>query len=260
MANTLTMAATVLATPLPLARSNEKRGSVSISVEEQRASWIELERQDWHLWTLAMLLMFVLGISLLSFMFPSAYWFGSELAVKAPNRAFIGFCVLLALSLVYLLQRQSAMRRLKRQLFEARQAVTDAELRADLEAFLALPGVNQFRDGLAMDYRRATVAGAQLAVVLFHARTPSRESMGHLTSAVRLMLRRGETIARISDTSLGVILPGMAVSDATSFAFRVEEHVNAQDPEIDLLPIVTGYPQEAASLSELERPLRSLID
>ena len=83
-------------------------------------SWEALERQDWHLWILAVLLMFVLGVSLVSFMFPSAFWFREQLAMQAPQRAFLGFCVLLALVLVYMLQRQATVRRLKRQLFEAR--------------------------------------------------------------------------------------------------------------------------------------------
>ncbi len=81
-----------------------------------------VERQDWHLWVQAKLLLFVLGVSLLSFMFPAAFWFEKELPVRGPQRAFLGFCFLLALVLVYMLQRQAAVRRLKRQLFEARLA------------------------------------------------------------------------------------------------------------------------------------------
>ena len=64
----------------------------------QDTNWESLERQDWHLWILAVLLMFVLGVSLLSFMFPSVFWMGRETHLGAPERAFFGFCVLLALT------------------------------------------------------------------------------------------------------------------------------------------------------------------
>ena len=97
-------------------------------------SWERLERLDWHLWMLAILLIFVLGISLLSFMFPSTFWFGEELPVQRPQRAFFGFCVLLALVLVYLLQRQATIRRLKRQLFRSQAETIAARREAAIRA------------------------------------------------------------------------------------------------------------------------------
>ena len=122
-------------------------------------NWETAERLVWHLWVLAILLIFVLGVSLLGFMFPTAFWFGQELPMQSPQRAFFGFCVLLALVLVYLLQRQATVRRLKRQLFEAQAAVVAAEREADAQAFLDLPGTAEFRDALAMEYRRASTSG-----------------------------------------------------------------------------------------------------
>jgi hypothetical protein len=63
-------------------------------------TWESVDRLDWHLWLLSILLIFVLGVSLLGFMFPTAFWFGQELPMESPQRAFIGFCVLFALVLV----------------------------------------------------------------------------------------------------------------------------------------------------------------
>src|SRR3970040_1892497 len=97
-------------------------------------SWEKLERLDCHLWMLAILLIFVLGVSLLSFMFPSTFWFGEELAVQRPQRAFFGFCVLLALVLVYLLQRQATIRRLKRQLFQSQTETIAARREAAIHS------------------------------------------------------------------------------------------------------------------------------
>lgn len=139
--------------------------------------WETLERLDWHLWILAVLLMFVLGVSLVSFMLPSVFWFRRELAFAAPQRAFFGFCVLLALVLVYLVQRQSTVRRLKHQLFQAQAAAGAAEREATMQAFLALPSTAQLRDASAMEYRRTSTAGTHLAVALFNAHNASSEEL-----------------------------------------------------------------------------------
>jgi len=99
--------------------------------------WGKLERLDWHLWLLATLLIFILGIGLLSFMFPTSFWFIGSTPAQQPQRAFFGFCILLGLVLVYLLQRQAALRGLKRQLFESQRAKAAAEhesILKDLEA------------------------------------------------------------------------------------------------------------------------------
>lgn len=225
-------------------------GPAAPSPEE--ISWEALERQDWHLWILAILLMFVLGVSLLSFMFPSAFWFRDELAVSAPQRAFLGFCILLSLALVYMLQRQAMVRRLKRQLFQARAATTAAERKAVLQAFVTLPGMAQFRDMLAMEYRRAATSGCTLALAMFSIRNPSREELGHVANMFRYMLRRGESLFRVAENALALLLPRMSLRDAAAFASQAQEHMAAHFPEVDASVTVTAYPEDAAGLSELE--------
>ncbi|MBI4458970.1 MAG: hypothetical protein HY648_02790 [Acidobacteria bacterium] len=213
-------------------------------------NWEALERLDWHLWVLTILLIFVLGISLLSFMFPSAFWVGSDLALQTPQRAFFGFCVLLALVLVYLVQRQATVRRLKRELFNAQAAVTAAEQETATQAFLGLPGIAQFRDALAMEYRRASSSQAALAAVVFTAPKASPYALGRLTHLLRGILRRGESLYRISDKAVSVILPGMKLGDAASFAAQAETLSEIAREELETR--VTSYPEDAPSLAELE--------
>jgi GGDEF domain-containing protein len=223
--------------------------------ETKQAAWEELERQDWHLWIFATLLLFILGISLLSFMFPSVFWFQDNAALKTPERAFFGFSVLLSLVMVYMLQRQATVRQLKRQLFEARTAVVAAKRQAFLQTFLALPGKDQFRDALAMEYRRASTSESHLAAGVFFCPHASPEALGRMAYLLRSMLRRGETLYRISAGALGVILPEMRLSDVTSLAARVGELSGISKDELEVN--ITAYPDEADSLTELERPLRS---
>ena len=98
------------------------RKNTTTANEGNKLDWETIERLDWHLWILATLLIFVLGVSLLSFMFPTTFWMQQEPARDRSQQAFFGFCVLLALVLVYLLQRQAMVRQLKRQLYDARTA------------------------------------------------------------------------------------------------------------------------------------------
>ncbi len=222
--------------------------------ETKPASWEELDRRDWHLWIFATLLLFTLGISLLSFMFPAVFWF-HDTALKAPEHAFFGFSVLLALVMVYILQRQATVRQLKRQLFEAQTAMAAVKREATIQAFRTLPGADQFRDALAMEYRRAATSESHLAAAVFISPQASLEVLGRMAYLLRSMLRRGESLYRVSDRALGVILPGVRLTDVASFAAQVGElsGIPKEEQEVN----VTAYPDEADSLTELERRLRS---
>src|SRR3990170_8928348 len=87
-----------------------------------KISWETIDRLDWQLWALALLLILVLGGGVLSFMFPSAFWQREELGLNTPERIFFGFCSLLTLVLVYLLQKQAKLRQIKRGLVIERKA------------------------------------------------------------------------------------------------------------------------------------------
>ena len=212
--------------------------------------WDSLERLDWHLWVLAILLIFVLGVGLLGFMFPSSFWSGAEQSSPTSQRAFFGFFVLLALVLVYLLQRQAAVRRLKRQLFEARAAAAAVEREAAVQAFRTLPGAVQFRDALAMEYRRASASGTSVSRVLLTTPDASGETLGHVVHLLHCILRRGESLYKISDKAVAIIFPGLHSSDVASLVAHVE--MLSGIPKEDLELNLTTYPDEVPSLTELE--------
>jgi hypothetical protein len=214
-------------------------------------NWERLERQDWHLWILNILLILVLGLSLLGFMFPAAFWdeIGSQASVS--KRAFFGFCALLGLVLIYLLQRQSAIRKLKRQLIDAHFALAAAERDATRECFRNLPDMTQFRDTLAMEVRRASTSSGSVVGMVIKAPSLSLEGMGVLAKRARSLLRHGESLFRISDKALGIILPKVQSTDARFLAAKLESS------EAELIDITTAsYPEEVSSLSELEARLR----
>jgi len=223
-------------------------------------NWESLERQDWHLWILAVLLLFVLGVSLLSFMFPSVFWLGRETNLGAPERAFFGFCVLLALTLVYMLQRQATVRRLKRSLYQAQVAASEAEQQVHLVSLTSLPELHQFRDSLAMEYRRASHAGESLSVILLDLGDDSEDKLGRMVHLLRLMLRPHETLFRLSPQRFGLILPIMRSADAEAFASQITDRVRRSMPGEQVTSTVLVYPEQAGSLTELEGRLRVLVN
>ena len=241
-------------------RTDPQKGS-TIPADGRTAGvdWADLERQDWHLWIMAVLLMFVLGVSVISLMFPTVFWFGGDLPFQAPQRAFFGFCVLLALVLVYMLQRQATVRRLKRSLYEALAKATEAEQTASLMAYGALPEVGQFRDSLAMEYRRASRTGDPLAILLLELPGGTRTEVGRAASEIHSILRKGESLFRISDVRFGLILPDMKSEDALALGDQVKDRLELRLPSRPPRMRVVGFPDEVKTLSELESRLRSTI-
>jgi hypothetical protein len=63
----------------------------------------------------------VLGGGLLSFMFPSVFWSNNGSLSQEQGRAFYGFCVLMGLALIHMLKKQSALRRIRQDLFLERE-------------------------------------------------------------------------------------------------------------------------------------------
>jgi len=217
-------------------------------------SWEKLDRLDWNLWVLAILLILILSAGLLSFMFPAVFWMKEGVAMETQQRAFFGFCVLLGLIQVYLLQKQANVRRLKRELIEAQAALGRADREAAIQSFQTLPNEGQFHDALAMEFRRASTSRERLAVVLFTVRGTSLEMLGSMTRMLRSMLREGETLYRISDQSVGVILPGMQLSNAASFATLAEDISGMPKGWLEVCTV--AYPDDVSSLAELEKQLR----
>ena len=226
---------------------------------KQEENWENLERQDWHLWIMAVLLLFILGISLLSFMFPSVFWLGRETSVAAPQRAFFGFCVLLGLTLVYMMQRQATIRRLRRSLYLAEVAATEAEQEVRLISLTSLPEVSQFRDSLAMEYRRASHAGDHLAVILFDLPGASTQRLGQAVHLLRQTLRPHEALFRISSQRFGLILPAMRSAEAAAFAAQLADRVRQALPGEEISSTVIVYPEQVGTLTELEGRVRALV-
>ena len=94
--------------------------------QDKKISLEILERRDWQLWLLAILMILVLSIAMLSVMYPTVFWLGDEMQTNTPKVFFGGLCVLLTLTIVYLIQKQVQLRKLKKEFLQLQTALAMA--------------------------------------------------------------------------------------------------------------------------------------
>ena len=79
-----------------------------------------------------------------------------------------------------------------------------------------------------------------------------------MAKVLRCMVRHGEALYRISDKAIAVILPGMQLREAASFAGQLESLSGMPEGELEV--ILTAYPDEVSCLAELDGKFRAAIE
>lgn len=201
--------------------------------------WLTIDRMDWQLWVLALLLISVLGAGLLGLMFPTAFWPGIDLPLVHPERAFYGLAVLLGLTLAYLLQKQAKLRRIKLALIAERQQWEEQLLHnAFHDALTDLPNRALLLDRLRVCLTRAKRhKNSQFAVVFIDLDRFKlvNDSMGHrigdqvLVQVARRLqrcLRAADTVARLGGDEFGILLEDVQqIGDVSHVIERVRQEL-----------------------------------
>jgi diguanylate cyclase (GGDEF)-like protein len=176
------------------------------------ASWASIDRRDWHLWLLSLLLIIVLGMGLLSFMFPVSFW-ERDLLLQSPDRPFYGLSLLLVLTLAYLHQKQSRLRELKRKQWEAKLVHV-----AFHDPLTDLPNRSLFADRLEQCVSRAKRHPDYLFAVLYMDLDRFKivnDSMGHAIGdqllvqvgrRLRSALRNTDTVSRLGGDEFAILM------------------------------------------------------
>src|SRR5262249_15542943 len=105
-----------------------------------------------------------------------------------------------------------------------------------------------------MEYRRAATCKAPIAVVLLSVATASPEAMGRMSRLSQSMLRQGETLYRLSESTIAIVLPGSTLAGGQFLAGHMESLCGVAPRDIEIR--ITAYPEDAANLMELEAILR----
>ena len=213
--------------------------------QSPKISWETLDRLDWQLWALALLLIFVLGGGVLSFMFPSAFWRREELGLNTPERIFFGFCALLTLVLVYLLQKQAKLRQIKRGLVIERKAREEELIHnAFHDALTDLPNRELLLDrigyALSRSKRGKDYQFAVLFIDLDHFKWVN-DSMGHrigdqvlveVAHRFQRSMRAVDTVARLGGDEFGILIDD--VKQMSDVFHTIERAQKALSPPLSL--------------------------
>ena len=195
-------------------------------------SWASIDRRDWHLWLLSFLLIFVLGVGILSFMLPTAFWERGGV-LQAPDRAFYGFSLLLILTLAYLHQKESKLRELRRKQWEAKLVHT-----AFHDPLTDLPNRSLFLDRLGLCVSRTKRHQNYLFAVLYVDLDRFKminDGMGHVVGDHLLVqvgrrlqscLRVTDTVSRIGGDEFAVLMDDIKhFSDVTRAVERIRDQL-----------------------------------
>jgi diguanylate cyclase (GGDEF)-like protein len=196
--------------------------------QSPETAWLSIDRQDWQLWTLSFLLIFVLGVGLLSFMFPSAFLERNGI-LKAPERPFYGFSLLLILTLAYLCQKQTKLRELKRKQWEEKLVQI-----AFHDPLTNLPNRLLFLDRLGLCVSRAERSKDFSFAVLYMDLDRFKiinDSMGHVLGDQLLVqvgrrlqssLRSTDTVSRLGGDEFAILMEDIKrISDVARTVERV---------------------------------------
>ncbi len=221
-----------------------------------------IERRSAQLWVLAVASIVILASGIALLIYPSA--FAEPVAISGPTmrRLFFGFCVISALLVSYLSDRQMVLQELRRQLKAEESRNRNLLLQASVDLLGILPNLEHFQDRLSMEFRRA-VRGMQPLSLIAVSLTPGgvldknelATAYGDSVKAILRRLRSEDSIYCLRDGVFGVILPGASANDADRVATRLEEglrEVSSPRHAFGFELKVVNYPDHARSAREIE--------
>jgi len=231
---------------------------------------LTVERREWHLWLLAMVVILILASGMALLMYPTVFSSPIILTGATLRKVFFGFCALSILLLGYLLDRQLVIRQLRGELLEEQARNTRLRHQASAELLETLPGFSHFQDRLAMEYRRANTTQQPLSMLIVSL-LPSRDtsdpkeidaSYGDAAKAVVRRLRREDSIYLFRPGVFGIVLPGTSGGDAYRVSERLAEGLRDASGASDRFSFdlrVVNYPEHTASAREMEQVARSFL-
>ena len=222
-----------------------------------------IERRDWQLWLLALMTILVLTLGIILLMYPAVFVSPATIP-EALRNSFFGFCLLLPLMVVYLLDRQLTIRRLRRRLLEEQRVKARILEQASTDLVASLPGFSDFQDRLAMDYRRATHTEQPLSVVMVQVEASSGAAdvgaastvLGDAAKVLIGRLRREDSIYVFRPGVFAIILPGASGDHGEKVVERLREGLaNAAGASLRFSSSlkVVNYPDQASTARELEQ-------
>jgi GGDEF domain-containing protein len=237
-------------------------GSVILNREELD----KLELRELQLTLLSVAVVVILAGGLAAFMYPLVFVHpeGNKWTLRA---AFFGFCILVALFVGYLIERQRTVRKLKQHLLAEVERNLALKHQANLDLLGSMPDASQFWDRLTMEFRRARTMQKTLSLVLLKVSTgsgknPDMAAVGSACAkAMSRRLRPTDSIFRLSPDVFGVVLPETDAMNGKRVAVRLQEELQNTRAAFGVLfeLNVYNYPEDVVSAHEMEDLVKSLL-
>jgi GGDEF domain-containing protein len=235
-----------------------------------RVDSASVEQREFQLAAFSLAIIAVLVAGLAFLMYPTIEGHPVVFSGRTLRISFFGFCGLSVLLLGYLIDRQMTVRKLRREIRKADERYRDLHRQVGKDLLGTLSGMNHFQDRLMMEFRRAVNTRDTLSVMVVRLKPNPKvmdpaQTMAAWGDAVKAMsrkLRREDSLYLFAEGTFGIMLPGVNVQSARIVAARVAEGLHDVAGAVDRLTHdmkIFNYPQHAATASELESAVRSLL-
>jgi hypothetical protein len=228
----------------------------------------DIDRRNWQLWILAIVMILVLAGGLALHMYTLASAPGVSLSRRAMLQGIVGFCALAMLFVGYLIDRQVVISRLRRELENEKSLNLERRTRGNKELLQTLFGPGQFCERLALELQRATnsklpLSGLTISLEVSPNLSDADEIYAAFGEAVKAMMHRlrGEdSIYQFTSGVFGVLLPGTGADLARGVAVRMADGLNeamgiSKRYSFDIH--ITSFPDHAKTAPEMEKLMRS---
>jgi GGDEF domain-containing protein len=224
----------------------------------------KLERRDTQLWVLAIAMIVILAAGIALLIYPTAFTMPVVVSGAFLKRIFFSFCVLSLLVVGYLMERRIVVSRLRARIRQEEQRARRMLNEASADLLATLPGMEHFRDRLAMEFRRATNAQLPLTLLLIRLSpssglNPTDEVLtayGDAAKAILRKLRAEDSIYLFRPSAFGIVLPGVRAAAAQRIGRRLAEGLSDASGASNRFAFSlrsVSFPENAASAHEMER-------
>jgi GGDEF domain-containing protein len=226
-----------------------------------------LDRRGLQLTIFSAVFVLVLAGGLAAFMYPLVFVHpeGNEWTLRC---AFVGFCVVTLLFVVYLFDRQRAFTKIKEQLLSELERNVELQIQASTDQLKSMPDQNHFWDRLTMEFRRALTMEKTLSLVLIKVKPGARATLNDqnaaLSDAAKSLsgrLRPTDSIYHLADDLFGVVLPETDTLNAKRIAYRLQEELQNVRARYGTSFDLTShnYPDHVKSSHEFEDLVKSML-
>lgn len=226
-----------------------------------------LDRRGLQLTIFSAVFVLVLAGGLAMFMYPMVFLHpeGNPWTLRS---AFVGFCALTLLFVVYLFDRQRSFTKIKNQLLSELERNVELQIQASTDQLKSMPNQDHFWDRLTMEFRRAMTMEKTLSLVIVNVKPGARASLNDqnagLSDAAKSMskrLRPTDSIYRLADNLFAIVLPETDTLNAKRIAYRLQEELQAVRSHYGCTFDLTAhnYPEHVKSSHELEDIVKSLL-